>query len=271
MKNISEATFITEMRNISAELYRRGYSVRNGGSISFMLEEKEAEAVLGGSWIKRTIPIGFTAKTLAGKYFVVTGKGTYFRNAHDNPARELGIIRILEDGATAALLWGYEDGGTFTSELAAHLISHAARLSVDPRNRVILHCHPTNTMAMHFVHALDDKKFTRSLWGMCTEGIAAFPEGVGVLPQMLCGTTEIGEATAEKMKEFRAVILGVHGVYAAGKTIDETFGLVETVEKAAQIYMLTAHLDRINTMQDAEMARIAEHCGANYRKDFLDL
>ena len=101
--------------------------------------------------------------------------------------------------------------------------------------------------------------------------IAVFPEGVGVLPWMLCGTNSIGEATAAKMKEFRIVIWGMHGLYGAGKTMDETFGLIETVEKAAQIYMLTAHLPRINTIRDEEMKELAEYFKVNYRKDFLNL
>lgn len=33
------------------------------------------------------------------------------------------------------------------------------------------------------------------------------------------------------MKEFRLVIWAMHGIYGAGKTLDETFGLIETVEK----------------------------------------
>jgi rhamnulose-1-phosphate aldolase len=98
-----------------------------------------------------------------------------------------------------------------------------------------------------------------------------FPDGVGVLPWMLCGTNTIGEATAEKMKEFRLVVWGMHGIYGAGKTMDETFGLIETVEKAAQIYMLTAHLPRINTIKDCELQELAEAFGVNYRKDFLNL
>ena len=53
-----------------------------------------------------------------------------------------------------------------------------------------------------------------------------FTDGVGILPWMLCGTNEIGEATAEKMKEFRLVIWAMHGIYGAGKTLDETFGLI---------------------------------------------
>ena len=56
---------------------------------------------------------------------------------------------------------------------------------------------------------------------------------MAVLPWMLCGTNTIGEATAGKMKEFRLVVWGMHGICGAGKTMDETFGLIETVEKAA--------------------------------------
>ena len=63
----------------------------------------------------------------------------------------------------------------------------------------------------------------------------------------------------------------MHGIYGAGKTMDETFGLIETVEKAAQIYMLTAHLPRKNTIKDEDMVRLAELFGIDYRKDFLDI
>ena len=271
MKNILEAPFVTEMRNITANMYRLGWDERNGGNISYMLDEEKVAEYLDLNNVIRTIPIGFNAPTLVGKIFIVTGTGKYFKNVYDDPANNMGIIRIAKDGTTAELLWGYEDGGRFTSELPAHLMSHAARLTVDPDNRVVMHCHPTYTLAMNYVHELDDKKFTHSLWEMCTECIVVFPEGVGVLPWMLCGTNTIGEATAEKIKEFRTVIWGMHGVYGAGKTIDETFGLIETVEKAAQVYMLTAHLPRVNTIKDEEMVELAEFFGVNYRKDFLNL
>ena len=63
----------------------------------------------------------------------------------------------------------------------------------------------------------------------------------------------------------------MHGIYGVGKTMDETFGLIETVEKAAQVYMLTAHLPRINTIRDEELKGLAEFFGVKYRKDFLNL
>lgn len=270
MKNIFEAPFVEEMKKTTANMYRLGWDERNGGNISMLLDESQVAEYLDINKVIRTIPTGFNADKLKGKIFIVTGTGKYFKNVCEDPENNLGIIRIAKDGTTAELLWGYKDGGKFTSELPAHLMSHMARLSVDPKNRVVMHCHPTNTLAMNYVHELSDKKFTHTLWQMCTECIVVFPDGVGVLPWMLCGTNEIGEATAKKMKEFRLVVWGMHGIYGAGKTMDETFGLIETVEKAAQIYMLTAHLPRINTIKDEEMVQLAEFFGVDYRKDFLD-
>ena len=271
MKNIMNAPFVMEMRNTCANMYRLGWDERNGGNISYMLNSDEVAEYLNITNVLRIIPLGFDATALVGKIFIVTGTGKYFKNVYDDPETNLGIIKIADDGKNAELLWGYRDGGRFTSELPAHLMSHIARLSVDPENRVVMHSHPTHTLAMNYVHELDEKKFTHTLWQMCTECIVVFPDGVGVLPWMLCGTNEIGEATAEKMKEFRLVVWGMHGIYGAGKTMDETFGLIETVEKAAQIYMLTAHLPRVNTIKDKEMVTLAEFFGVKYRKDFLNL
>ena len=271
MKNILDAPFVKEMCDTTANMYRLGWDERNGGNISYMLDKNEVAEYLDLNNVIRTIPTGFDAAELIDKIFIVTGTGKYFKNVKSDPENNLGIIRIAKDGTTAELLWGYADGGKFTSELPAHLMSHMARLSVDPENRVVMHSHPTNTLAMNYVHELDEKKFTHTLWEMCTECIVVFPDGVGVLPWMLCGTNSIGEATAEKMKEFRLVVWSMHGIYGAGKTMDETFGLIETVEKAAQIYMLTAHLPRVNTIKDEDMKTLAEAFGVEYRKDFLNL
>lgn len=271
MKNILTAPFIKEMCDAAANMYRLGWDERNGGNISVMLDEAQAGEYLDLGSVLRTIPTGFEAKPLAGKLFLVTGTGKYFKNVKGDPENNLGIIRIAQDGKTAELLWGYKDGGRFTSELPAHLMSHMSRLSVDPENRIIMHSHPTYTLAMNYVHELDEKKLTHTLWEMCTECIVVFPDGIGVLPWMPCGTNEIGVATAEKMKEYRLVVWGMHGIYGAGKTMDEAFGLIETVEKAAQIYMLTAHLPRVNTIKDNELQALAELFGVEYRKDFLNL
>ena len=277
MKDIMTAPFVREMCETTANMYRLGWDERNGGNISYLLKEEEVAEYLDLNNVLRVIPlmgvneVDFDASPIEGKIFIVTGTGKYFKNVEKDPETNLGIVRIGKGGKNVELLWGFKDGGRPTSEFPAHMMSHMARLSVDPENRVVMHSHPTNTLAMNYVHELDEKKFTHTLWEMCTECIVVFPEGVGVLPWMLCGTAEIGKATAEKMKDFRLVVWAMHGIYGAGKSLDETFGLIETVEKAAQIYMLTAHLPRLNTIKDEDMVKLVELFGIDYRKDFLDL
>lgn len=269
MKNIFEAPFLREMRETTANMYRLGYDERNGGNISMMLDEKEVSEYLDLGSVIRVIPTGFEAKELAGKIFIVTGTGKYFKNIKDDPETNLGIIRISKDGLNAELLWGYSDGGRFTSELPAHLMSHISRLAVDPSNRIIMHCHPDCTLAMTQVHEMDEKKLTRTLWGQMTESIVVFPDGVGVLPWMVCGNNEIGEATAEKMKTYRLVVWTLHGIYAAGRDMDEAFGLIETVEKAAKQYMMTAHLEKRQAITDDNLRALAAAFNLDFREDFL--
>ena len=267
---IENAPFLKEFVRMTSNMYRLGWDERNGGNLSYLLKEEEIDEYLDVRRVVRTISLGFHAPELSGKYFLVTGTQKYFKNIEDDPEDNVGIIRIAGDGDAAELLWGFRSGGKPTSELPAHLMGHIARLSVNPENRVVLHSHPTYTLAMNFVHPLDEKQFTHTLWQMCTECVVVFPEGVGILPWMLCGTNSIGEATARKMKDYRIVIWGMHGIYGSGNTLDEAFGLVETVEKAAQIYMLTAPFKRINTIKDSQMRELAEYFGVDYRKDFLD-
>ncbi len=271
MSDILQSPFVREMAKTASNMYSHGWDERNGGNISLLLDCEEVKEYLDTERVLRTIPMGFDASSLKGRLFLVTGTGKYFKNVEDDPETNLGVIRIAKDGCTAELLWGFKDGGRFTSELPAHLMSHMARLAVDGGQRTVMHCHPTNTLAMTYVHTLDEREFTRTLWQMSTECIVVFPEGVGVLPWMLCGTNEIGRATAEKMRDFRLVVWAQHGIYGVGKDLDEAFGLIETVEKAAEIFMLTARLPRLNTIDDSQLKVLAEHFGVNYRKDFLNL
>ncbi|MCI8435500.1 MAG: rhamnulose-1-phosphate aldolase [Clostridia bacterium] len=272
-KDVLQAPFVQEVCKTISNMYRLGWDERNGGNISCLLDEKEVADYLDLNNVIRTFPLAgvyenaFDVTPLLGKIFLVTGTGKYFKNVEDDPETNLGIVRIAQNGVE--LLWGYKDGGRTTSELPAHLMCHMARLKVDPENRVVMHTHPTNLLAMTYVHKLDTNKFTHTLWQMSTECIVVFPDGVEVLPWMLCGTNEIGVATAEKMQSARVVVWAMHGIYGAGKTLDETFGLIETVEKASQIYMLTAHLPRVNTITDKQLKQLVELFKVDVRKGIL--
>ncbi|MDT2810310.1 rhamnulose-1-phosphate aldolase [Enterococcus asini] len=268
--DILAAPFVQEMMNTTANLYRLGWDERNGGNISYLLDEEDVKPFLDLDKVIREIPMIFDASKLAGRYFIVTGSGKYFKNVINAPAENLGIVRVAENGKSLDLLWGLENDAVPTSELPSHFMSHIARLEVDPENRIIMHNHASHLLAMTFTHEMDEKAFTRTLWQMCTECLVVFPEGVSLLPWMVPGTNEIGEATAAKMKETRLVMWPQHGVYGAGKDMDEVFGLIETAEKAAQVYTYVCAQGGVKqTISDADLWRLADAFGLTPREGYL--
>ncbi|MGG1290410.1 rhamnulose-1-phosphate aldolase [Bacillus smithii] len=270
--DILSAKFLQEMMKTTANLYRLGWDERNGGNITYLLKEEEISPYLNLNHVIRRVPIKFDASELAGKYFIVTGSGKYFKNVIDDPESNLGIIRVTKDGKTIEILWGLEDNGFPTSELPTHFMGHIQRLKVDPNHRVIIHCHATHLIGMTFTHPLDEIAFSKTLWKMCTECIVVFPEGVGIIPWMVPGTDSIGRATAEKMKDVRLVLWPHHGIFGAGTTMDETFGLIETAEKAAQVYTIVCTQGGVKqTITDQQLHDLAKAFGVVPRPGVLEL
>ncbi|MUG45700.1 rhamnulose-1-phosphate aldolase [Paenibacillus woosongensis] len=265
-----EIPFVKEMAQITQHMWRFGWDERNGGNISCILDEAEVSQYLDINHVIRTIKPAFPVHELAGRYFIVTGSGKYFKNVVADPEANLGILRVSKNGEHLELLWGLKDGAVPTSELPSHFMSHIERLKVDPNHRVVIHNHATNVIAMTFIHDLDENKLTKTLWEMCTECIVVFPDGIAVIPWMVPGSSEIGRATAEKMKDHRAVVWPHHGIFGTGSSIDEAFGLIETIEKAAQIYMLIVNQPIRQRITDGELAELAQAFGVTPREGILN-
>ncbi|MBR3036863.1 MAG: class II aldolase/adducin family protein, partial [Lachnospiraceae bacterium] len=109
MKDILQAKFMVEMIRTATNMYAHGWDERNGGNISLLLSEKEVTEYLDPEKVLRTIPTGFEAKELDGKFFLVTGTGKYFKNVQYEPDVNLGIVRLTDGGRNAELLWGFTD------------------------------------------------------------------------------------------------------------------------------------------------------------------
>lgn len=149
-------------------------------------------------------------------------------------------------------------------------MSHISRLEVDSENKIVMHCHASHLLAMTYTHSLNEKLFTKKLWKMSTECLVVFPEGIGIIPWIVPGTNKIGQQTAKKMRDYRLVIWPFHGVYGSGKNMDETFGLIETAEKAAMIYTLAMAQGGINqTISDNQLIDLAEAFNVTYKEGYL--
>lgn len=267
--NIINAPFTKDMRKICDLMYKKGWNERNGGNVSLILKENDIKEYLDLECGERTFKLESPIPSLANMYFLITGTGKYLKNVFEYPEENLGIIKISNDGSYYSILWGLTNAKP-TSEIMTHLLCHKVRLEKDPEHKVIIHNHATNIEAMTFIEDLTDKSFTRALWKMQTESIVVFPEGVGVLPWLVCGSELIGKETAKKMEKYRLVIWAHHGILGAGRNLDETFGLIETAEKAAEIYIKIANIKLKQTISDKELKMLAETFNIDYNKEFIE-
>lgn len=234
---IEELGFVKNYIRITQDAWLKGWHERNGGNFSYRItdeEVKELDGLIDESG--EFNPIGVTVPNLAGEYFLVTGSGKFLRNVILDPEANIGIAKIDEKGQNYKIVWGLINGARPTSEFPSHLMSHSVKKeATNGKNRVILHSHTTNLIALTFILPLDSKVFTRELWEMATECPVVFPAGVGVVPWMVPGGAEIAKATSDLMKEFDVVIWAHHGTFVSGESLDLAFGLMDTAEKSAEI------------------------------------
>ena len=260
---------INEVCEILDLLYKHGWDERNGGNLSYIVTKEEVKTIVSEEKEIREFKYDFDMTPLIGKYFLITGTQKYFKNCLKDPVTNLGLLKV-KDKHTLSLLWGYKDGGRPTSEAPTHLKCHIERLKIDPLHRLVCHCHPINIICMSHILELNEKKWTEILWKMQTESIVVFPEGIAVLPWIICGGEEIGEATATKMKEYRSVVWAQHGLFATGRILDEVFGLIETIEKAAEIYMKICDKPIVQSITNENLKQLAKAFNINYRKGIID-
>ncbi|NLY47797.1 MAG: rhamnulose-1-phosphate aldolase [Clostridiales bacterium] len=235
--DILKEDFMQGFIDIATEGYKKGWHERNGGNLSYRIKPEEAERIKGCfSYDRPFQEIGRAVPNIGGEYFLVTGSGKYFRNIEKNPSENLAVIEIDEAGEKYRVVWGLSKGGRPTSELPTHLMNHSVKKELTQgRHRIIYHSHPANIIALTFVLPLEDAAFSREIWEMITECPIVFPEGIGVVPWMVPGGCEIAEVTAKLMEKYNVVLWAHHGIFCSEEDFDSAFGLIETVEKAAEI------------------------------------
>lgn len=269
---ISKVKFIEGFIRVCSDGYAQGWHERNGGNLSYRLsnedvKEVQSELVTNSDWFD----IGMTVLELKNEYFLITGSGKYFRNVELNPELNIGIIRISETGDKYQIQWGLIDGGKPTSELPAHLMNHEVKKRENENYRVIYHAHTTNIIALTFVLPLKDEIFTRELWEMATECPVVFPNGVGVVPWMVPGGEEIALVSSKLMEKYDVIVWAHHGTFCSGENFDSTFGLMHTVEKAAEILVKVFSMSnkKLQTIQPNEFKELAEAFRVELPEEFL--
>ncbi len=273
MNSVLDAPFVQGFVRLCGDGFAQNWHERNGGNLTYRIRPEEIEPIRAqlradGPWQD----IGTSVPGLAGEYFMATGSGKFFRNVPLDPEDAACIVRIDEAGEKYQVQWGLKNGGRPTSELPSHLMNHEVKKALTGgAHRVIYHAHPANVIALTFVLPLEDQVFTRELWEMATECPVVFPEGVGVVPWMVPGGRDIAVATSRLMQKYNVAIWAHHGVFCSGRDFDETFGLMHTVEKSAEILVkvLSMTPKKRQTIQPQEFRDLARDFHVTLPEEFL--
>ncbi len=271
---ILDTKVLKDYIRMATDGWEQGYHERNGGNLTYRMTKAEVEECKPYfSYEKPWINMGVQADNLKGEYFISTGTGRFFRNVALEPQENICIVEINNAGDSYRIVWGLIKGGRPTSEFPSHFMNHSVRVAAtNGECRVIYHAHPVNIIAMTFVMPLTDKDITKALWQCMTECPVIFPMGVGVVPWMVPGGSDIAYATSELMKKYDAAIWAHHGVFCSGPDFDTTFGLMHTIEKAAEIYMtiLASGKPVLQTITDDDIRAIGKDFNLTLNEEFLD-
>ena len=100
-----------------------------------------------------------------------------------------------------------------------------------------------------------------------------FPGGLGVVPWMVPGGTEIARASCVQMEKYDAVVWGFHGMFVAGEDFDSAFGMMQVIEKAchiASVVLSAAHGEKCRQhITDDDLRRIGRELGLTLNEDVL--
>ena len=274
MATIFDTEVMQGFIRLGNEGWKQGWHERNGGNLTYRMKAEEVDACrpyfyAPGEWIS----LGLTVANLGGEYFLTTGTGKFFQNFTVSPELAIGIAEINEAGDAYRLVWGLNEGKDRpTSEFPSHLMNHSVKKAANPDYRTIYHCHPIGVIALTFILPLDNKTFSRALWSTMTECPIIFPHGVAVIDWMIPGSLEVAKVTSEYMKEYDVAIWAHHGIFAASTDFDNTFGLMHTVEKSAQIYLNILHTGKpiLQTITKEQFLAIEKDFKITLNHDFLD-
>lgn len=260
-----------EIAQYTYMMWQKGWDEANGGNISYILTDEEAEQLAYTPGTGRKVDLTGIPQNMRGKYVLVTATGSYFREVKDDMEHLLGICYLPLEGDYYEIAAGLVDNRP-SSEFQSHIATHGVRLQADPEQRVVMHNHATHVLACTHVLPIDNKAFTKAMWRMITEAIVLFPDGIGYVPWCVCGGQDIADKTNELMKTRRIVVWGYHGVFTTGKSMHDAFGLLETVDKCAEVYLLSRACGETNPgISDAELKEVADAFNLTPREGYLDL
>ncbi len=236
---------IDEMSEIAGYLWQQGWAERNAGNISVKMddvfEQNLQEKSVGPLF---TLPMAYPE--LADSIFLVSGTGKRMRDLSVKPMENALLIKLNDNADGYRIIPRKNDELNLmpTSELPTHLGIHQMIALRGSSEKVILHTHVTELIALTQSKELcKPEALNRLLWSMHTETIIFVPKGVGYVPYTIPGSVMIAGETIEALRDHDVALWEKHGIFAIGNSLAETFDMIDILAKSARIYFMCRSAD----------------------------
>lgn len=230
--------FLEEIAEVAGFLWQKGWAERNAGNISMNLPDVLYDSLKSNTF---DLPVHLNTPfpNLANQFILVTGTGTRMRDVYKNPDQHCCIISIDGKGCHYRVL-SKNDPGTGlkpSSELPTHLAIHDMLAANKRPERVVVHTHPDNLIALtHIEEFCDENRINNLLWSIQPETCVFVHDGLGFVNYLMTGSGELAQATIRALQNHRVVLWEKHGCLAIGKTAGEAFDLIDILDKSTSIF-----------------------------------
>ncbi len=184
------------------------------------------------------IQLPLPAPHLAGWRIIVTGSGRRLRDIGTDPAANLGVVVVHPGGETGTLHTSPRRlFDALTSEWNSHLGVHDDTIARAGTNfHAVMHAQPPHLVYLsHVPEYLDEAYFNLRLLRWEPETIVNLPQGVGVLPFMVPGSSQLMAANIAGLRTHRVVLWAMHGVMARSDiSVTRAADRIEYAETAAR-------------------------------------
>jgi rhamnulose-1-phosphate aldolase len=188
--------------------------------------------------ISESIDLPEAIPELAGRAFLVTGSGRRLREIKEDPTANLGFVVVSPGGRTGTLYSSPRRSfERLTSEFNSHLAVHRDQIQTTQSNfNALIHAQPLHlTYLSHVPRYQDESYLNKHLLRWQPELIINLPEGIGSIPFLLPGSSELMAANVESLRKRRVTIWGQHGAMARSEqSVKRAADRIEYAETAAR-------------------------------------
>lgn len=248
----------------------KGWSEAEGGNLSLRIGKDDLPKELRAT-DSAPVELPLSVPELGGRYLLITGSGTRSRDIATDPATDIGLYRITDDGAAYQWIVGNDRP---TSEMPSHCAIQCEFVRSRPDYRAVIHTHPPKLISLtHVPDFKDPKRLSDLILGLQSEARIQIPEGIGHLPFCVPGSLELGILSAEEIKYRNVILWHMHGALAVGTSLNHALDQLEVVEKASEIYwtLKSAGLST-DGMSDDDLMQSMDYFGRvdRYQNAFKD-